>query len=115
MISLDPKKWIFAGEVCNFPSGKKIEVKIDEKTIFIMLQNKKWFAFDTKCPHMSRSIRDSYINAEMLECRWHNIKFDLNTGAIIDDSGYFYIPPLKVYPVRIIEEKVYVKIITRIP
>ncbi len=108
MSSLDQKEWIFVGEVNNFPLGKKVEVEIDEKPIFVMLQNKKGYAFDTKCPHMSRSIKDGPVNANILECIWHNMKFDLNTGAITDDSGHLDIPPLTVYSVRIIDEKVYV-------
>ncbi len=105
---MDRQKWIFVGEVNNFPPGEKVKVKIDENPIFVILQNKKGYAFDTKCPHMSRSIKDASVNSNILECIWHNMKFDLNTGAVIDASGYFNIPPLKVYPVRVIDEKVYV-------
>ncbi len=108
MSLLNQQKWISVGEVNDFPSGEKIEVEIDEKPIFVMLQNKKGYAFDAKCPHMSRSIKDSPVNGNILECIWHNIKYDLNTGDITDDSGYFNIPPLKVYAVRIIDERVYV-------
>jgi nitrite reductase/ring-hydroxylating ferredoxin subunit len=96
------------GRAADFPDGVKIKRKVNEKPILILHRNGRWYAFEEKCPHMSRSMIPARVRDHAIECIWHNMAFDLATGKILDHSGFMDIPALTVYDVKIENGRVYV-------
>ena len=102
--------WIKVGEADDFPERKKIEKNIDDNLILILRHNDKWYAFEALCPHMSQPLKDARVKGNTLECIWHNMSFNMETGKTIFDSGFINIPDLQVYQIKVQDGIVYVKI-----
>jgi len=100
--------WIRVGRIEDFPEGMKVECLLADKQLLVLRQQDQWFAFEALCPHMSRPLEGSEADENQLNCKWHNMIFSLETGEILDDSGFFDIPPLEVYDVRVDDGDVYV-------
>ena len=100
--------WIRVGSVDDFPEGMKIECLLADKPILILRQGDRWFAFEALCPHMSRPLEGGEVDGTHLQCRWHNMIFSLETGEVLDDSGFFDILGLEVYDVRIVDGEVHI-------
>jgi nitrite reductase/ring-hydroxylating ferredoxin subunit len=102
-------RWIHVGEVDDFPEGEKVEKVVHKERLLILREKDKWHAFEALCPHMSRLLDNARLKGKELECIWHNIRFHIETGEILDSSGFIDIPDLKVYEIKIEEGRVYVK------
>ncbi len=104
------KNWVAVGPVGDFPDGIMVPCRAGHRSLLVLHRPPQWHAFDAVCPHMSRPLADAHIDGNRLECIWHNMIFDLNTGSIQDDSGFMDIPDLSVYPVIVAEERVWAQI-----
>jgi len=102
--------WLKIGPAHDFPECKIIARSVGPETVFIHHHGQKWFAFEALCPHMSRPLDNARIEANTLECTWHNMRFDLKSGTVIEDSGFFDIPALKVYTVKVEGDEVFIKL-----
>ena len=84
--------------------GKKFIINDVEIAVFKI--NSKVFALSNICPHQqTHLIYDGFIEDEFVVCPAHGWKFNLRTGK--KDSGS---NGLQVYPVEVIDDKVYVKV-----
>ncbi len=110
MTASEIPEWVLAGNAEDFPEGIKVEKKINDNRILVLRQNDKWHAFQALCPHMSRPLDAARVTGNSMECIWHNMVFNLETGVIEDHSGFFDIPNLKVYKTKIQQGKVYVQV-----
>jgi NAD(P)H-dependent nitrite reductase small subunit len=87
--------------------GKKILVNDVEIAVFKI--NSEVFAMNNICPHQqTHLIYDGFIEDEFVVCPAHGWKFNLRTGK--KDSGS---NGLQVYQVKVINNKVYVKVLER--
>lgn len=65
-------------------------------------------AFDTRCPHMDGPLRLGRVVEGEVICPWHFFRFDVCTGhAVACDKSQMQ---LKIYPVKVLDDKVYVDI-----
>jgi apoptosis-inducing factor 3 len=101
--------WINVGDVDDFPEGEKVERTLQKNRILILRQQGEWHAFEALCPHMSRLLDNATLKGNELECIWHNIRFKIDTGEIVYESGFIGIPDLKVYEIKVDNGSVYVK------
>jgi len=87
--------------------GRKFIVNDIEIAVFKI--NWKVFVLSNICPHQqTHLIYDGFIEDEFVVCPAHGWKFNLQTGK--KDSGSNGLP---VYPVEIVENKVYVKVLPK--
>ena len=87
--------------------GKRFILNEIEVAVFKI--NSEVFALSNICPHQqTRLIYDGFIEDEFVICPAHGWKFNLRTGK--KDSGS---NGLQVFPVEIIDDKVFVKVIPR--
>lgn len=85
-------------------SGRKFLINDIEIAVFKI--NREIFALSNICPHQqTRLIYDGFIEDHFVVCPAHGWKFNLRTGK--KDSGS---NGLQVYPVEVIEDKVFVKV-----
>ncbi len=61
-------------------------------------------AIDNICPHNQRPIGTDGIRGGTLTCFWHNLTFDLESGAC-PEAPHFKI---RKYPVRIRQDEIFV-------
>jgi len=87
--------------------GKKFIINDTEIAVFKI--NSEVFAVSNICPHQqTHLIFDGFIEDEFVVCPAHGWKFNLRTGK--KDSGS---NGLQVYPVEIVDNKVFVKVLPR--
>jgi len=103
------KNWILAGQTNDFKSGEKKRLSVNNEDIIIYRKQDTWFAFEALCPHMSRTLETGIISDSKLTCIYHNMIFDLETGTILDDSGFIDLENLKRYPVKIQDKNIFIK------
>ena len=85
--------------------GKKFIINDTEIAVFKI--NSEVFAVSNICPHQqTHLIFDGFIEDEFVVCPAHGWKFNLRTGK--KDSGS---NGLQVYPVEIVDDKVFVKVL----
>ena len=58
----------------------------------------KVFAVDDLCSHEDASLSKGSLHGECVTCPLHGSRFDLNTGAALDEPAE---EPVRTYPVRI--------------
>jgi len=84
--------------------GRKFIVNDIEIAVFRI--NDEVFALSNICPHQqTHLIYDGFVEEEFVVCPAHGWKFNLKTGK--KDSGS---NGLQVYPVKVVDQKVYVKV-----
>lgn len=89
---------------------EKVTKNVFGNQIIILRRKNKWYAFESLCPHASQPLLNGRVRDNILECIWHNISFNLETGEIVFDSGFRDIPNLKVYKIKVENNEVYVKV-----
>lgn len=96
--------------ICKFEDlGENVGRKfiVNDVEIAVFKVNDEIFAVNNICPHQqSRLIYDGFVEDEFVVCPAHGWKFNLRTGKKESGSN-----GLHVYPVKVIDEKVYVKVI----
>lgn len=84
--------------------GRKFIVNDFEIAVFKL--NDEIFAVSNICPHQqSRLIYDGFVEDGFVVCPAHGWKFNLRTGKKESGSN-----GLQVYPVEVVDGKVYVKV-----
>ena len=58
----------------------------------------KVFAVDDMCSHEDASLAKGSLHGECVKCPLHGSRFDLNSGAALDEPAE---DPIRTYPVRI--------------
>lgn len=82
---------------------------VNDVEIAVFKINNEIFAVSNTCPHQqSHLIYDGFIEDEFVICPAHGWKFNLRTGKKNTGSN-----GLQVYPVEIVDDKVYVKVLPR--
>lgn len=107
---MSEKKYIFHkvadhSSMLPFNDNHIAVAEVKGKKICIARYNDEWFAFAYKCPHASGIMAEGYIDAVgNVVCPIHRYKFSLKNGRNTSGEGYY----LKIYPIKIKEEAVYV-------
>ena len=83
------------------------EVELEDRSLLICRINGAWHALDNLCTHAYAKLTDGRLRGVKLICPLHGGVFDCRTGAAI---GRPAVLPLRVYPVRIVGDRVEVAI-----
>ena len=79
-------------------TGKLMCVQPQGQRIALAYVDGKVFAVDDMCSHEDASLSKGSLHGECVTCPLHGSRFDLNTGAALDEPAE---EPVKTYPVRI--------------
>jgi nitrite reductase/ring-hydroxylating ferredoxin subunit len=67
----------------------------------------KFYVTADSCTHMQASLgEEGALEGHVIQCTWHNGKFDIRTGAVV---GPPCPKPLKTYPVRVENDAVFIE------
>jgi ferredoxin-NADP reductase/nitrite reductase/ring-hydroxylating ferredoxin subunit len=67
----------------DFKDSQMKVVEIDGESICIALINEKYYAIGNTCTHEGGPLADGKLEGYVVECPWHNSKFDIRTGDVI--------------------------------
>jgi p-cumate 2,3-dioxygenase ferredoxin component len=89
-----------------------LQVDVDDEALPTLavyrLENDEMFVSDDVCSHGKASLGDEgYLEGYIIECTWHEGKFDIRTG---EPTAMPCEKPIKVYPVTVKDGDVYISV-----
>jgi 3-phenylpropionate/trans-cinnamate dioxygenase ferredoxin subunit len=99
--------YIRAASLNEIAPGKMACLSLKGKRILLANDNGTIYAADEMCTHEDASLCTGSLKGHLVKCPLHGSRFDLTTGSPLEDPAE---DPLSVYPVKIIDNEIYVKI-----
>jgi nitrite reductase/ring-hydroxylating ferredoxin subunit len=97
--------WVRVAKRSDLAAGEAIAVKVVGTEIAICDLNSSVHAFDNICTHEYACLSDGFIEGDEIECPLHQARFHIPTGKALTLPACI---DLRVYPVKIEGEDVYV-------
>ena len=97
------KRWHPVADIHAIPlkEGRRVIYKDYELALFNL--GNEYLAVDNRCPHKQGPLADGIVSGKSIFCPLHSLKINLENGCAATGSGC-----VKVYPVRVIREKIYI-------
>lgn len=95
-------------KVCNqddIPLHEMRCVSLTDRNVVVAHTADGWYVADEMCTHEDARLCDGNLNGILVKCPLHGSRFDLTTGAVLDDPAD---EPLKIYPVTIEGRNVFI-------
>ncbi|QOZ10539.1 Rieske (2Fe-2S) protein [Bradyrhizobium sp. CCBAU 51765] len=106
----DGAGWI---AVCDLDRLKaETIVRVPGRDLLVIWNEGNVVACERACPHEQADLALGQVTAGRLKCPRHAASFDLRDGAI---SAGWPSPPLRLYPARIMGEKIWIELQGRQP
>jgi 3-phenylpropionate/trans-cinnamate dioxygenase ferredoxin subunit len=107
-VSNPPKDdWHFAGNASKFEDEDIEQVKIGPLAIAVYRAKGQFYATQDLCTHEHAYLSDGIVIDCIVECPFHQGRFDVRNGK---PMGAPVIVPLKVYPVKVVDDRIYVQV-----
>jgi 3-phenylpropionate/trans-cinnamate dioxygenase ferredoxin component len=92
----------------------KKRVVIDELPVLVIFLDEKIYAIQDKCPHMGASLAEGSLDSNVIQCKKHGAKFNIQTGTIVKKAqvGFIKLPTKKpvIFKTLIENGKVYLEL-----
>jgi nitrite reductase (NADH) small subunit len=72
--------WVKVGEAARWVKGRGRRVVVEGAPVAIFFDGARWIAVDDTCPHMGASLADGHLVGDLLQCSWHEWRYDTHTG-----------------------------------
>jgi 3-phenylpropionate/trans-cinnamate dioxygenase ferredoxin component len=105
MDSTAKENWHFVGLIANFEDEDVEQVKVGSLAIAVYRAKGQFYATQDLCTHERAFLSDGVVVDCIVECPFHQGRFDVRTGKAM---GAPVIVPLKTYPVKVENERIYV-------
>jgi naphthalene 1,2-dioxygenase system ferredoxin subunit len=103
----DTRDWIAAATIESVREGEVLGVRLGERHIALYRLDGQVFATDGMCTHQRVLLCDGFLENGEIECPLHQGRFDIRSGKALCAPLSV---DLKVYPVRVVDETIYVAI-----
>ncbi len=91
-----------------------MKVTIEDKEILLVNIDNKYYATDSKCPHMKGELNEGRLEESHIICPKHGSVFDVKTGKLVKHGKMFKIKvktdDLIIYPVMLQDGDVYISV-----
>jgi nitrite reductase/ring-hydroxylating ferredoxin subunit len=84
----------------ELPANGMRPVLKDGVKLLLVRTAKGLFALENKCPHQEQTLEGGELHPDAIECPWHSVTIQLSDGKILNDMGWYDLPPVRVFPVR---------------
>jgi nitrite reductase/ring-hydroxylating ferredoxin subunit len=99
--------WHFAGLADDFEDEDIEQVTVGPLAIAVYRAKGEFYATQDLCTHEHAYLSDGVLIDCVVECPFHQGRFDVRTGAALSPP---VIIPVKIYPLKIVEGKIYVNV-----
>jgi len=90
----------------DVPLGSGRTVDIEGRAVALLNDGGRFHVVDNTCLHMGGPLGEGAVEEGCVVCPWHQWRYDLKTGAHVNDPG----SKVKVYEVRVEGEEILVGI-----
>lgn len=99
---------VFAAKLSDVPEWGKKVVDIGKEKILLVKTKGVVYACESECTHQGAPLEGAFIKeAGKISCPRHGYRFDLKSGVC---EGHPECAPLKIYPVEIRGDEVWVEV-----
>ena len=67
-------------DVDEIREGRGHGVYLDGIKVAVFRKGRDYFAVADRCPHMGASLSEGHFYRGVVQCHWHNWRFDVSTG-----------------------------------
>ena len=65
----------------NLHDGYRKILRVDHLEVLLIQEGGEVFVVQSRCPHREFPLEKGVIKEKVITCPWHNMEFDLGTGA----------------------------------
>jgi MocE subfamily Rieske [2Fe-2S] domain protein len=99
--------WYFAGIAADFEDEDVEQRFIGKLAIAVYRAKGQYYATQDLCTHERAYLSDGVVVDCVVECPYHQGRFDVRTGKAL---GAPVIEPLATFPVKIVDGRLYVRV-----
>jgi 3-phenylpropionate/trans-cinnamate dioxygenase ferredoxin subunit len=99
--------WKLAGMVGDFEDEDVAQVKVGPLAIAVYRAEGQFYATQDLCTHEHAYLSDGVVIDCVVECPFHQGRFDVRNGKALGAPVWV---PLKTYPVKIVDGRIYVAV-----
>jgi nitrite reductase/ring-hydroxylating ferredoxin subunit/uncharacterized membrane protein len=92
-----PNKWVDVLASGDLPQGKLVAVDVGRVPVVLLRQDGQILAAESWCPHAGGPLDKGKLEGTVVECPWHQSRFDLRDGAPVQGPAS---APLRTFEVR---------------
>jgi len=107
MTEVPSEDWHFAGNVDDFEDEDIEQIKVGPLAIAVYRAKGAFYATQDLCTHERAYLSDGILIDCVVECPFHQGRFDVRNGKALSAPAFI---PLKVYPLKIIDGKIYINV-----
>jgi nitrite reductase/ring-hydroxylating ferredoxin subunit len=97
-------------ELCSteeIAPGAALKVEVEDLTLAVFNVDGEFFVTDDLCTHGPGSLSEGYLEADVIECNFHNGQFNVRTGEVVSPPCMV---PIKTYPAMVVDGKVTIEV-----
>jgi len=102
-----PANTVTVCQLAAVPSGEMRCVDLEDRRVLVAHTKSGVFVADEMCTHEDARLCDGNLNGTLVKCPLHGSRFDLVTGAVLDDPAS---EPLRIYPTRVEQQNVVIEL-----
>jgi nitrite reductase/ring-hydroxylating ferredoxin subunit len=107
MAEVQDQDWHFAGMAGDFEDEDIEQIRVGPLAIAVYRAKGQFYATQDLCTHEHAYLSDGVLIDCVVECPFHQGRFDVRDGEALSAPVFF---PLKTYPLKIVDGKIYVKV-----
>jgi len=81
-------EFVNAASTSEIAPGQAKLVVLKGKEIALFNVDGEFFALDNACTHEEGPLAEGEVEGHEVTCPWHGAKFDIRTGAVLQDPAY---------------------------
>lgn len=90
----DTRSLICLGETSAVPDGQPLRVTANGLTLAVYKVEGAFYVTDDACTHGPGSLSEGFLEGEVIECNFHQGKFNVRTGEVVAPPCMI---PIKTY------------------
>lgn len=85
-------------KLSEIPENTVMPITLGGADAVIVRRGDRCFAFSGVCTHEEGPLADGELDGDTVVCPWHFSRFDIRTGAVVDDPAD---EPIAVFEVKV--------------
>jgi MocE subfamily Rieske [2Fe-2S] domain protein len=101
--------WHSAGNAADFEDEDVEQIWVGRLAVAVYKAEGQFYATQDVCTHEHAYLSDGVVVDCIVECPFHQGRFDVRSGAVV---GVPAVVPLQTFPVQVVDGRVFVRVLT---
>jgi nitrite reductase (NADH) small subunit/3-phenylpropionate/trans-cinnamate dioxygenase ferredoxin subunit len=72
--------WVRVGDAALWKHRRSRQVEVEGEKVAVFRDGERFIAVGDTCPHMGASLADGKLENGVIQCSWHEWRYDASTG-----------------------------------